>query len=278
MRFVTALCLVLIAPFALSANINKSRGAPSPIALGPSTTISATNATGFSAPPSASNVWTPNSYIGPYQSSGSSSQTIYIPLTSTSGSGTVHLYVVVGNVIIQWPDAAITKSDWSGAGPISASSTALYQVSGLPPGTFYIGSPSWSSGSLTGSIFAGPVAGGPLPAVPGSGIPQGATFESSTTGSSDITDTGLYAVFAARGANTHHYITSIVVTNSSTTDTVVYIEDGSTIIWAANAKGGGGFVWSPPPYFYQSTANAAINVVCRTGSAAVQVNGLGYWK
>ena len=108
-------------------------------------------------------------------------------------------------------------------------------------------------------------------------IPLGATYETFTTGASDITDTSSHAVFAAKGAGTHHYITSVLVTNAGTVDTVVYIEDGSTIVFAGFAKAGNGFVWNPSPYFYQAGANAAINVVCRTNGAAIQVNAIAYW-
>lgn len=109
-------------------------------------------------------------------------------------------------------------------------------------------------------------------------VPAGATEESFTTGATDITDTASHVVFAAKGAGTHHYITSITVTNSSTgTDTVVYIEDGSTPIFSANAKAGSGFVFNPAPYLLQPTSNAGINIVCRTSSATIQANIIGFW-
>jgi hypothetical protein len=110
------------------------------------------------------------------------------------------------------------------------------------------------------------------------GIPSNATYETNTTGATDITDTSTFAMFPARGGGTHHYITSLVVTNASASvDTVVYVKDGSTIIFAAMAKAGSGFVWDPAPYFYQAGANAAINIVCRTTGAAIQATAIGYW-
>ena len=109
-------------------------------------------------------------------------------------------------------------------------------------------------------------------------IPTGATYENGTTGAVDLTTTTPFQMFAAQGAGTHHYLTSILMTNSGTTDSVVYIEDGSTIIQSANVKAGSGYVWVPTPYFYQPTANQAINIVCRTSGAAIQANAVGFWK
>jgi hypothetical protein len=113
---------------------------------------------------------------------------------------------------------------------------------------------------------------------PSSPLPSGVNYETFTTGASDITDTGTYTVFSAKGSGTHHYITSIVGTNSSTTDTVLYVEDGSTIIATINCKSGGGFVFNPAPYLLQATANAAINIVARTTGSALQITAIGYWK
>jgi hypothetical protein len=131
------------------------------------------------------------------------------------------------------------------------------------------------------SVLMTPYAAFPNPAtvtLANNGLPVGATYETFTTGATDIADTSSYTVFAAKGAGTHHFITSLTGTNSSTTDTVLYVEDGSTIVAAINCKAGAGFVWNPMPYFYQPTSNAGINVICRTSGAAIQVNGVGYWK
>jgi len=108
-------------------------------------------------------------------------------------------------------------------------------------------------------------------------IPGGSTYESFTTGSSDITDNSAHQVFAAPGTGKHHYITSITVTNNSTTDTVVYIKDGSTIIFSALAKAGAGFTLEPKPYLYQPTVNAVLNIQCATSGAAIQANIIGFY-
>lgn len=197
-------CLILPSP----ASIHPAIQAMNPGA------ISASNATGFAAPPSTAVPWSTSSYV-PIQGGG----TVWISLTSTAGSMTLHLYSSpqggATGLLIQWPDSAIYRVGTQTFGPINAAASDVYVVN-LPPGANYLACSAYTSGSVSAYAFPGPVFG-----VPTGGSSQPVGSSANLIAARISTASGSYATGA-------HSVCSVIAENASATSVYVQIYDATS--------------------------------------------------
>lgn len=118
-------------------------------------TISAVNATGFTAPPSSTNIWTANSYvacnnIGP----GRSGITVTVAGNTLVGTLLAFYQPDKTNVLYQVPNGAIYCNESQVFGAIQSATSASYNFN-VPGGTVYIGCSAFTSGSVEVAIESG---------------------------------------------------------------------------------------------------------------------------
>ncbi len=104
-----------------------------------------------------------------------------------------------------------------------------------------------------------------------------ASVNGSTAGSAPLTDTTSTPIIAAQGTGVRMYVTAIVITNGHpSVGTRVEIRTAATRLFTVYAAPAGGGVAIALPKPLRGGANEAINAVCITTGASVDVSLSGY--
>jgi hypothetical protein len=222
-------------------------------------TINAVNATGFTAPPSSTNVWTTGSYVQ-LSNTAPGNQLLTISVNSSAFLGTLGVYYSPdGSSLLQPPATGILCNETGAYGAIGTG-TATYSVV-VPPGTYYVACSAYTSGSASVTVKNGPAYAGAPGYMNGSMVSGFLPWQTATWNSS--TSTGTSIVLSSQNMTT-----AVVTLNGSGS-----FASGKVSFWASD-----GTNWIHLPGSVDGTSTGSSLTIANSPytPSASQIQGLRF--